>query len=1005
MIPEKIRKSIRKFNEEREKLIKLDVYANFITCVEEYLDISKTVLGRYSNNSGIIEFSKEVYQATGASVTVKVKRKFISVGEVGVTYTVGGSTIGTTGGFLVWADGDTSDKEIVIPIVDGLNIESADFLELTLKDAAGGAYLGGISRSEVVINSTDVISFSQNSFSVSEKRDSVRLRVRRSSNDFAKTVSVGYKTINGTATKKKDYVKTTGVLTWDAGDESDKFITVPINLDKNYLGEEDKPDEYFYVKLRRPTGGASIDSPNKAEVRILNSPRGEIGFKEDVRFLREGGTEKVIVSRTGRQLGKVKVDYEISFVGSAQREDIDVESLTGTLKFPDKEGEGGVSTETTELEIEIPVVLGDGIENEEEFLITLSNPSKGAKLRPGDQEITCIIEKNFPYIGIEDAEFNVSEGQELMLPITKVEGVELAGNIYPMAVTYTVANDTAVGKNVSPDIYYDIFPITGSGVGISAYPAITGCDYIIPSETAAMTGRIVFTDPVPKEVKTFPIGIIDDNLFETPESFTVSLSNYQNAVKGLFDSTTVNIGLDEEGNVLDDPTDDSEGYYTFPSPTQTLFGYEDETLSIAVQRRGGSGSAVVPVSYAGGTAQINVDFILENGTVTFTGESEEETQYVKLKILRPEAQGKIVVLAITTSGRRGIWPYGSNIITLEYLGTRDVVGEPPAIIIDPENIKPFPVEEIDSIIQQISDQKKNNVSDYRRLYDSVWWSWLVLQMELNEIIQEGTMTKQQIFDEMELDEDFFYDSSYNPDTFDENRDRLPSDYRTPPPEIRKYYFANWRRERFEVFEELMPNPYDMLSSEFRLIMQYTFDVPIYDFKEKISSFIKTKTLFKKKFAHIDARAVINAIDDEMYLRRAKYLQNFIFGPPDPLTSVYYPDGVLDARKNLALAFSITNTNLGFGTIPFSPSHDDDLLILASRQLESSYFNSSVTSPYRGTIIQHAEGCNEIFKLVPTVDTQEFQSFRNLTNGLFVPPEDKDVSVYDYLNYRYKFDDI
>ena len=53
------------------------------------------------------------------------------------------------------------------------------------------------------------------------------LRVTRTG-DTSAAASVAYATANGTATAGADYTATSGTLTWEAGDDAPKDITVPI---------------------------------------------------------------------------------------------------------------------------------------------------------------------------------------------------------------------------------------------------------------------------------------------------------------------------------------------------------------------------------------------------------------------------------------------------------------------------------------------------------------------------------------------------------------------------------------------------------------------------------------------------------------------------------------------------------------------------------------------------------------------------------------------------------
>jgi len=62
-----------------------------------------------------------------------------------------------------------------------------------------------------------------------------------------------------------DYIKETGTLNWNDGDNSSRYITIEI-VDDTY----DEPDEVFFLSLTNPTGGSAIiESTRRAVITIL----------------------------------------------------------------------------------------------------------------------------------------------------------------------------------------------------------------------------------------------------------------------------------------------------------------------------------------------------------------------------------------------------------------------------------------------------------------------------------------------------------------------------------------------------------------------------------------------------------------------------------------------------------------------------------------------------------------------------------------------------------------
>jgi hypothetical protein len=101
----------------------------------------------------------------------------------------------------------------------------------------------------------------------------VQLTVKREGS-VEGNISVKYFTWEGLsddrAHEDADYIGKTGQLTWDDGDNSNRYITIEIVDDQAY-----EQNEIFYVVLSTPTGGASIVYADKAAtVTILENDSG-----------------------------------------------------------------------------------------------------------------------------------------------------------------------------------------------------------------------------------------------------------------------------------------------------------------------------------------------------------------------------------------------------------------------------------------------------------------------------------------------------------------------------------------------------------------------------------------------------------------------------------------------------------------------------------------------------------------------------------------------------------
>ncbi len=78
-------------------------------------------------------------------------------------------------------------------------------------------------------------------------------------------ITVDYATESGTASHPDDYAITTGTLSWEDGDCSDKTFLIPIKDDKLVEG-----NETVQLKLSNPTGGATVGAVGEATLTITD---------------------------------------------------------------------------------------------------------------------------------------------------------------------------------------------------------------------------------------------------------------------------------------------------------------------------------------------------------------------------------------------------------------------------------------------------------------------------------------------------------------------------------------------------------------------------------------------------------------------------------------------------------------------------------------------------------------------------------------------------------------
>lgn len=120
-------------------------------------------------------------------------------------------------------------------------------------------------------NSGGLVTFFKTAYAVNEGGGTAQITVNRLAGS-GNSASVDYSTANGTAIAGADFVATSGTLTWTAGDETTRTITIPINQDTLTEGSET-----FQVTLSNPTG-ATLGSSTTATIEILDDEPGVFPF-------------------------------------------------------------------------------------------------------------------------------------------------------------------------------------------------------------------------------------------------------------------------------------------------------------------------------------------------------------------------------------------------------------------------------------------------------------------------------------------------------------------------------------------------------------------------------------------------------------------------------------------------------------------------------------------------------------------------------------------------------
>jgi hypothetical protein len=311
-----------------------------------------------------------------ATATVPVQRTGWLAPTVSVDYATadGTATNGlkytATNGTLTFAAGETNHV-ILVPILNNGLVEGNKYFQVILSNPTGDAVLGTPATENVWITDNDVGlqfefgSATFGSYRVGENEGFILLGVARG-DDGDLPVTVAFAASNGSATSGLDYVATNSTLSFAPGQ---KVQTFPVAILNDGLKEA---NETFLVTLSNPTNQV-LGSQKTATVTIMDNDQG-IQFQPAYLSRvaeNEGAQTLTVVRGNDANLGPITVNYATgNLIATAG---LDYVATNGTLSFAQ-----GEMVKT----ITLPILYDTLPEADEQFRVTLSNPTGGAVLGP-----------------------------------------------------------------------------------------------------------------------------------------------------------------------------------------------------------------------------------------------------------------------------------------------------------------------------------------------------------------------------------------------------------------------------------------------------------------------------------------------------------------------------------------------------------------------------------------------------------------------------------------------
>ncbi|TKC54799.1 aggregation factor core protein MAFp3, isoform C, partial [Pedobacter hiemivivus] len=365
-------------------------------------------------------------------------------------------------------------RTFTVPIQDDNLRESGETFSATLSNITGLATIATATATTTITDNDAASVAITTDPTVNEAAGTATFTVTLTGN-VQQAFTVNYATVNGSAFQPNDYTATSGTITFPAGsvNGATKTFTVPIFNDQLAEG-----DEMFSATLSGITGGLVTIGTATAPTTIIDNDVASVSISTVPTVNEAAGTATFMVTLSGGAQDVVTVNYSTSNGSAVQPNDYTATS--GTISFPAGSVNGTVSSFT------VPIVNDQFREGDETFSATLSGTVGLATIATASATTTIID--------------NDAASVSLSTPLTVNEAAGTA--------TFTV---TLTG-NVQEAFTVDYATANGTAESPGDYTAITAGTVSFPAGSASGA------------FQTFTVAINDDNLVESGETFSASLT-------------------------------------------------------------------------------------------------------------------------------------------------------------------------------------------------------------------------------------------------------------------------------------------------------------------------------------------------------------------------------------------------------------------------------------------------------------------------------------------------
>ena len=446
------------------------------------VDIGLT-LSAASDNDVIITYSTEGISASNDGTDYEV--------QTNETETISSGTTGT----------------ISIPLINDRKFEGTEKFNVNITSLSNATFEAGVGEISIPVTIIDdespILSIANTNIQVSESGNAeIDLEVINPSEDV---VSFVYSTTPGTANSADFTEQIATSMRIDPESDTSATIQIPITSDDIF-----ETDETFTITFAELSGAAfaggtapivivTIEDNDQANLSISDANIYEVNSQTvDMTFsvrLSKESSRDTSVTWTASTLSRDNYHYDIATLGVDYA--VEPNSHTGVVTIP-------AGSQSTTISMPIP----DDTINEyhESFTVTLSNPTGGALISTRSAVGTIYDSDSSPYLSIP-ASISVNESDgNITIPI------EFSNLTYEVVEVYHIFTSGTATSGIDFE--------TGGGSRVSYSPYTNSASILIP--------------------------IIDDDIYEGAETFTVSLSIYNNArVSSASNRTTITI-IDDE---------------------------------------------------------------------------------------------------------------------------------------------------------------------------------------------------------------------------------------------------------------------------------------------------------------------------------------------------------------------------------------------------------------------------------------------------------------------------